>query len=232
MAKGYTTEALIEAFLGITIDATSSPTSTQLVEWIEEAEQEIDDRAGVSFTSVLNTNEIYNLDEYSYYSRPAFQSHYYCETMYPELRLKLTKRPIVSVTSLFRNQASHTGADEWSALTENTGTGGDYVVDKRSGEIIFLRAFPIPQKRSVKITYNHGHSTIPKTVQRLATLIVAKTIVLYKMSNSQYSSTDNITIEGISISKGVSQSVSYIDKLTDEIEKLFQNIGDVRTEVA
>ncbi len=230
-SKGYCTEAMVEAELGTAISATSTPTSTELDVWIEEAEKDIEERADTTFTSSSFTDEIIHVDRHNSYNRQLYNENYYYQTEYPELRVKLPYKPILTISSASRNTGSHHGADSWESLTEQTGSGGDFIIDKQAGEMVFLKTFPIPKKRSLKITGTYGFSSVPLHVQRLCTLLVVKRVIMSRMSNSQYSSTDSITVEGISISKGVTQSQSYMDGLKAEIDELWKRVGDFNSTV-
>jgi len=235
MAKGYTTKELVEAMLATTIDTTTSPTTSQIEQWIEEAESEIDVRTKTSFTPVTVTDEIYDLDKNNLYSRPYdYPSTFngsYGVGFYPEVRMRLNKKPLISVTSMYTNSASPIEADVWTEITEQVGLGGDFRLSLPLSEVIFIQNIPTMKPRAVKTTYIYGHSSIPYDVQRLATLLVAKNVVISKMSNSQFSSTDSITVEGISITKGTGQSVQYTNGMTNEINELYRTIGEFNSEL-
>jgi len=221
MAKGYTTELLIEAETLFDISVSSEPTTSQVAQWIEEVEDEIDSITGTSFTSVIVTDAIIPFTHETAFN--GSNNSYWYGRNRQDMPRELTnsfflqdtaggrqRRPIVSITSLSRNSSSSYGteADDWTALTENTGSGGDYNIDNETGRVTILQCVPIlGHPRGIKTTYNYGYSTIPEKVKTLATKMVAKRLLEAKATNSQVSSIDSISLEGISISKNISQTV-------------------------
>jgi len=236
VAKGYTTEELVEAELGNDITISTTPTTAQVAMWIEEAEAEIDERTQSSFTSASVTDAIVPYDEHSTF-RSSFTNYGYSLRtdhnwtgttdfvyLYDENGKKIA--PILTITSLYRNKAgSNTQSDDWELLTENTGSGGDFFLDKLTGAITFTQNKPtFGLNRGIKWSGTYGHSTVPKDVQKLATKLVARRVLQMKAKSSQFSSIDSISLESISISKNISQTVMFIQSLESEIEVLFDRI--------
>ena len=233
LIKGYTTVQRVYEELD---DAGSSEVSARrVINALLEAEREIDERSGMSFSSTTTTQEIYDWNQYTtnmsperlnYVGGDNTRSDYWNVAVRD--RLWLRNRPIVSITTLQRNTAGESSTDSWATLTENTGTSGDYVltpVSKSAGYVDFVGNRPRNGKRAVRITYLHGYSTTPKNISRLATLLAVKSIVLTKISRSFFDSPSSISLRGIMIDRsGASQG--YIKMLNEEIDRLWKGIGE------
>ena len=217
-------------------DATSSDISARrIVNTIQEAEREIEDRSGMKFASTTVTQEIYDINQYTSWQSPERLEFYggvngrndYFNISVRD-RIQLRNRPIISITTLQRNTAGENAADSWETLTEQTGSGGDYVLtepNKSAGFIDFIKNKPRNGKRAMRITYTYGYSTTPANVRRLTTLIAVKSIVMSKISRSFFDSPHSISLRGIMIDRSPSQR-SYMDMINNEIDRLWKSIGE------
>ena len=139
-SKGYTNESLIEAELGTSITSSTTPNSTQLNQWIKEAETQIEGKLGQMFGSTTATNFVQSYDEHTSLKEDLSPVYSSMGHDYSGLNLNtstflvdnngLRIYPIISITSLYRNVAGDTEADSWELLTENTGSSGDFILDK------------------------------------------------------------------------------------------------------
>ena len=150
-------------------------------------------------------------------------------------RVKTKFGPIVSVTSLSYNQAGYSEADSWTVLTEQTGSGGGFIVEDRDARIIdFLTAFPRWGKRGWKITYVAGYDrdstdefviAILKVVERLTILLSVKSIITTKATGGSFDSGRSVTIGKIQISSGSVSNMQYLRSIQPEIDELWAEVG-------
>lgn len=220
----YTTVAKVASYLGETIDATTTPSTTEVGEFIDRAEAEIDDMTGTSYQTQTATAELYDYDRYSVFVKePVLHQVGRVDSQFTPTRnsLKLNNYPIISITSLEVNQGTH-AVPNWKSLTENT----DFVVYKDEGNIVFLRsdALPVEDLQGIKTTYTYGHAAVPLTVEKLCTLMAVKEVLRSKQANSSFATMDSITIETISITKSTQESVELLQSINDEIELLKKEI--------
>ena len=227
----YTTSALVSAYLGKTYTTSTTPTSDQIDMWITEVEKMIDEEIGTSY-KINNIIEFYDYNQYTSYISPeglAFAGNVGRRDYLPGVLFNdqfVTKhRPIITINSLKINESDAASSDVFTTITEQTGSGGNYVSDKNTGVITFLNKFPRFGKRSIKIDYDWGRSLVPKHIQKLATLLVAKVVLSSVASSTQTENIDSINIGDISISKGVTQSVSFRESLEKEIQSLWDIVG-------
>lgn len=213
-------------------DATSSDVSaSRVVKAIQRAEAEINERTGTKFVSTTVTDEIYAYDQYNTWKSAsqlgAYGSVGRYDSMYPiyNNKIQLKKYPVISITALYRNTASATQADSWSELTQQSGSGGDFLLDTTNGILEFVDDTPYFGPRSVKVTYVYGYATVPKTVERLTILLTVKDIIRSKTSNSQLGTIDSVSLGPISIRKGMREAGFYFNSIDAEIESLWEIVG-------
>lgn len=219
-------------------DKTTSDISYERIrKIILRAEAEIDERTESSFKSNTETDEVYDFDQYTGWKSPtqlrSFSSDLttssrtdYWNTPYND-RLRLNNRPVLSITSLYKNENSQSSTDNWTLLTEQTGSGGDFIVNYDTGSVTFVANAPGVGVRKIKVSYTWGRSSVPKTVERLTILLSVRDVLMSKGHASQFDSVDSISLEGISISKGISNSIGYYTWLIEEIERLWRVVGDM-----
>lgn len=207
---------------------------------ILRAESEIEERIGTKFKSTTVTNEIYDFDQYTSY-KSAEQLRTYSTDMVVGSRndymntnlndkIQLNNAPILTITSLYKNNAGKSQTDNWELLTEQTGSSGDFIVNKDTGHITFINNMPSIGMRRIKTTYTYGYSSIPKIVEKLCILLTVRDILVSKAHSSQFDSIDSVSLEGISISKGITSTVSYFTWLVEEIERLWKIVGETYSE--
>ena len=208
--KGYTTEALVEAYLGEAFDGTTTPSSTDIVTFIGWSEKQIDDETGTSFTSATVTDEI--LDSNG------------------SQRFRLPKRPIISV-SAFTVDENGLGAasTNWVARTEGRTNSADFVILEDEGVLYFHNDTPPYGIQNIKTTYAYGYSAIPKDVEKLATLLVTQEIIKARLADNAYSSQDTIRVGPIMISKSGGQVSLSLIEFNKQIDEAWSSVGRFRT---
>jgi len=209
---------------------------------ILRAEDEIEDRAGTKFSTTTVTQEVYDFNQYTSYKSPenlmGRESDHligsrndYWNTYFND-KIQLKNRPLISVTTLQTNSGGASATDSWTTRTEQTGTGGDFIKDTDTATITFVNNVPAFGKRRVRVTYTYGYASVPKIVERLCILLSVRSILQSKASGSMFDSVDSISLEGISISKGTGNSVTYLNSITSEINELWKEVGELVQEVA
>jgi len=221
--------------------------TTQVIKAIQRAEGLVDLKTDTSFKINTETDEIHTMNRYdttispekldSGYGMPQRVDRYGSINN----RVKVNKTPLISITSLSKNGAGSTSADSWTVLTEQTGSGGDFIAThKDAGIIDFIDNYPSYKERSWKTTYTWGHDpdstdrdiiSRVRVVQRITILVATKTILSRKSSGSIFDSTRDIKIGTIEI-KGAGQSTStHISDINAELADLWNTLGDLGIEV-
>lgn len=222
----YTTVSKVASYLGEVIDATTTPSSSDVETFITRAEAEVDEITGTSFSTQTATAELYDYDKYAVFVKePQLSQVGRVDHIYSPIRnvVQLNNRPLISVTSLEVNQGTVESPD-WKSLTENT----DFIKYCDEAVIALVRAdaLPVENYQSIKVTYTYGYASVPPLVEKLTTLLVVKEVLRLKQMNSSYNSMDSISIETISISKSTSESVKLLRDVQDEIDKTIALVGN------
>lgn len=212
----------------------SDVSAIRIVRSIQRAESEIENKAGRNFRSTTVTQEVYDFNQYNTWLSPEqleFLGNHDGRNDYifahNRDRVQLRNRPIISITTLQRNTAGAASTDSWETLTENTGSSGDYVLTeegKNTGFVDFVNKKPRYGKRAMRVTYVHGYSTTPKNVERLATLLAVRDVVLSKMSRSFFDAPHGISLRGIALDRNAAFAM-YLKQINDEIDRLWVSVG-------
>jgi hypothetical protein len=246
-AKGYTTEALVEAEILQDITVNTKPTTAQVAQWIEEAEAEIDEMTSSSFTSTTTTDSIIPFTDETAFVVPTtnyFSGNVRADSggtrwengFFLQDTCGIQRRPIISITNMCTNSstACGTAADSFTALTEQTGSGGDFIVDCRTGRVTLLACKPIwGHPRGIKTTFVYGYSaTVPTLIKDLATKMVARRIIKAKVDSSNFLQQDNISLETLTVTKNTPSMVVYLKSVDEEIRRLKKEvIGSFKVDV-
>jgi len=207
----YTTEANVEAYLGESFDETTTPSTSDIAIFIDWTDKLIQDYTGTAFESTAATDEILDSEGRE--------------------RFKLPKRPIISVTTFEVDKAGlgSSNSPDWEARTEGRTNSEDFVILNDEGVLHFYRDAPSAGIQNVRVTYNYGYSSVPKDVERLATLLVVKEILKARLADNLYSSQDSISVGPINISKAGTQSTSSVRELDRDIEEAWKAVGKFKT---
>ncbi len=221
--------------------------ATKIVRKVQEAEALVDLKTDTSFKINTVTDKVYSINRYTIETSPVK-----LDTVSPfpqrsdrwgyiQNRVKVENTPIIAVTSLSRNTAASVSADVWTVLTQQTGSGGDYmVVNRDTGTIDFLNNYPSIGERSWKITHTWGHDPDStdrdiiariRVVRRITALLASKYILSRKSSGSIFNSTQDIKIGTIEIKGSGSSVSSHISDMNEEIDDLWKSLGELGIEV-
>ncbi len=217
---------------------TSSDISANRIrDYILRAESEIDARTGTSYKSNTVTNEIYDINGENIYlsaNRSSLGLARADGRLMAGARLKLSNRPVIAISSMYKNSAGDIGVDSWEALTQHTGTvAGDYTLYKNKGIIEFLQNAPNIQRRALKVTYTWGldrTSTDSKVkrkielVRQLAILIAVRQCLSTKFSGSQFDNVNDISVDVISIRSGAGET-GYLENIKLRIDEIYALLG-------
>src|SRR3990167_10779554 len=228
---------------------TSDISEARVTSAIQRAEALIDLKTNTSFKQITVTDEVHTVDRYSIETSPA-----YLDTINPpynnrtdywgggtQNRVKTNYAPIVSVTSLSTNSAGFNAADSWTARTQQSGSGGDFIIaDATAGIIDFVQNYPRLGDRSWKLTYIYGYNrdstdrrviSLLRVIERLTILLACKSIITTKSTGAIFDSTRDIKIGAIEIKTGAMSGVQYLRSIEPEITELWKQVGELGVEV-
>jgi len=172
----YTTEVRVEGITQFDITASTNPSTSEVLDWIEEVEADADQRMLGSYTQ---TDLAFDVPPTSTIPR-SFQKAGWLEWVrlygydYAEGLVVIPPFvPIVSVSSLSRRTSGLTETAAWEALTEGPAADSSWVQIKKKGRnkqyygiaIFFYDNIPVAGIGRVKMTYNYGWN-LPTAVIR------------------------------------------------------------------
>lgn len=196
----YTTVSLVSSALkGVTIDSSSTPSSTEVTEWIDEVSSEIDEIFGKSFTS---TETSFTID----YDGSGY--------------LRLPVAPILSTSTLiaYSNGLGNSNVTSTS-LTE--GRTNDYIVYLDDGEIQFYgNKAPTFGYKNIVWTGVYGYTTTPKWVQKLATLMTTQKFIEATVSNTAQKGGRAISVGNLSLGAPSNFSSGQIKDIQSQIDNI------------
>jgi hypothetical protein len=203
---------------GVSLTASTTPTSTTVSGWIDDAEAEIDLLAGTIFTTSAITTSAY---EYSDYDGSGV--------------IKFENYPLISVESIeYEENGLGNASESWVALTEGRTSTGNYIVYPELG-VAKLHANstgnnPTVGYRNIRTTYTYGRATVPNTVKHLCAKMAAKRYLDSVASKTGTSEGGSITIGAISINDPTNYAITRVKALNDEIDMLQKKVvGDFKT---
>lgn len=179
----YTSTTLIRGVTQFTDSGSTTPTTTQIEQWITEIEADADARALGSYT--LTDQLIDVLPGIMY---PAKDTIAWLEALagqrFDEIRNLVVIPPfipIVSISSLSRRTSTLGSTDTWEALNEGTSSDDHYIQYKKKTKtnkylgfaLYFYSNNPTPGYQRIKMTYNHGWNLSTDIIGEWCTLKVA-----------------------------------------------------------
>ena len=149
----YCTLADVETYTGVDFSEGIGPTEAEIGEMITNASRLVDVYAGVQIAGTVSAPEFFDSN--------IFLSH-----------LVLTRRPVVSVTNIWKVGDSVTD----TVLTQGRGrnTSDYFLHDGDAGIVRFMGNLDRTAKEYIKVEYISGNSTVPASAKMATIMIVAR----------------------------------------------------------
>lgn len=208
----YTTLENVQAELRLdtAFDNNTIPSSQDVDRWIQEESKIIEIKSGQVFSSTSESSTYYDYDGSGIF--------------------RLPKTPFISITKLEYNVNSKGVSPSWIELEE--GFDKNFISYADEGEIEFIggqnpthMVQPLAGSKKFRLTWTYGYKVTPPEIQKLCTLLVAKRTIMSLVNSQSNSEGGNIQIGTISVTDPSNYSVSYLKSMNEEINSLFNNIG-------
>ena len=211
--ENYTNTLLVKAEIGAKQDfgTDTIPSILDVNSWIEQNSRVIDSWTNNYFGTITKTDEYLDYDGADVLSLP--------------------KSDVLTITTLEYNTSGRGLTPTWVLLEE--GQDKNYLLYKDLGEVELLTPAGetatnnpryTPGSKKFKVTYNYGYESVPKQIERLATLMTAKNVIQALVNKK--SSMAEVKVGAISVKPPTSFSINYIKSLNDEISMLKDSIGE------
>lgn len=206
----YTTALLVAARIrsADAFSSTTTPTLDTVNTWIEQTSREIDSLTNNIFTSTTATSTYLDYDGNGL--------------------LILPYSPVISVTLRY-NRSTPNVTPEW--ITLESGFGYNYLLYDSEGEIEFIngndatvKIVPLKGSKRFCADITYGVTTIPSFIQKLATLMVAKEVIISQIHSQANEEGGDIQVGTIRIGDPSLFSINAVKSFNDEIESLKKNI--------
>lgn len=214
----YTTVAKVASRLdGLTVDATTTPSTSDVEAYIEEAEATIDQEMGRQ----LNDTNLY------FDSAEATDVYIGLNNCSNQVWLPAQYKPLISVAGVQRNDSYSDFDPVWTDVTEGT----DFLItDIDTGKLKFKTDVRGGISRSLKIgTLTYGYSEVPKIVEKLATNLAAIAVVSAKVGGTARSTNKRLSVGPISITNDSGFSISFVDQMNKDIEKGMNDLSSFKS---
>ncbi len=204
MTVTYTTVDNVAKLLGITIDATTTPSDTTTEMLINWAEDYIDNYTGHAWREKTVSNELHNLN-------PIY------DTLTVGAPVVLNYRKIKTFDSTSGDKIEVWNGNDYEdyVSTKTEGRANDWWCDYERG-IVYLKNLMFFRTWSVRVSYRYGEATVPYDIQEAATLLTA--ISILQQDDRSVMLPDGAT------------NISYSDKISRWKERV-KEILDARKEI-
>lgn len=208
----YTTPDLVnvEIRAEAAFSSTTVPSLDTVENWISEESAVIDLMTNSVYSSNLVSSEYVDYD-----GDPIF---------------RFPTAPVIGVDLIEYNIYNLGQTPSWISLEE--GFDKNYLVYSSEGEIEFIpglnatnRVMPKPGLKRLRVTYRSGYASVPMDIQKLATLMTAKRVIMSLINGQANEEGGAIQVGTISVSDPSNYSVNYLKSLNTEIDTLAKGIG-------
>lgn len=236
----YTDTASVGAEVQTSFSSSTSPTDTQVNTWIGEADALVNLKTDRKWGTNTVTDAVFAISEdtsYTYYRLPNMRGERIVGNLTFQLRdsRNLPIKNILSITSLYINTAAENNADNWTLLTENTGSGGDFILDRVTGKITLLQTYLYNTKRSFKWSGTYGGDATSdeySVIHTISTKLVAIRVLRALVNTKAKKVTTRLSIGSIALERGITELQGWINSLKADVEELFGVLGVMDTQLA
>jgi len=188
----YTNIEKIEGLLQFTIDDTSVPSESEVVTYIQESEAKIVDRAlGVHTANPVYIDVPISADVVVEPEYGLIADSFTAASDGLIVPLQSVKHPVITITSLHKNDEDMSGAPVWEALTQWNGTTGntDFILLKTGtrplGYALYIYDnIPMTGPSRLKMVYTYGYNVPSDILSDYCTLDVSIRVLLTRMGTN------------------------------------------------
>lgn len=194
---------------GMTLNSSTTPTSTVVSGWISDASNYVELITGRVFGTATATSSYFDYDGSG--------------------ALILPNKPVNSITELkYEKNGLGANSESWTSLTE--GRTNDYIIYDDEGWIEFFgNNIPCYGHKNVCVTYNYGEATIPETIKMAATKLVAARVIGAVINSQSKDEGGSVSVGTIRVTDPTTFGLNNKEKLTLEVEDLLNAYGTFKT---
>lgn len=163
----YCEEADVQRILqkATVFSGSTTPTAVQVEDFINAAEDEIDQRTQHAWRLVTVTDEFYDLPSYGHAGHHSFD---------PGIKIHLRHRKITTLANGTDKLEVWTGSEyeDWTG-TRTEGRANDFWIDLEQGVLWIKYFYPFFTERAVRMTYRYGETSVPKDIRDATAMLAA-----------------------------------------------------------
>lgn len=210
----YTTFTDVASELGgVTLNASSTPTSTVVDGWIQDAEREVEVLTGQVFSTMS-------------VSSTTWEYHDYDGTGV----IRLDNFPVQSI-ELLQYEEKGLGSNEaasWVTLLEGRSADENFVL---YGDVGAIRLYPNstsnnPRKgrKNIRVAYTYGYTSVPREIKSLVTKMAAKRYIGSVANESSTTGGGAISVGAISISDPTNYVMGRLTQIDSDIDRMMEKV--------
>lgn len=224
----YATTDDVAAYLGITIDGSSTPNTTTVSAYLDEASAWIDHITKTTYSSTTETDVIidYSSDT-TVTSAVNFDATGALNIPATPDRVKLPHKDVISLVSVYFNSVGSTTTPSW--VEQDIGYGQDVILVNDTLQLLQPTNWPLKDIGSIKATYTRGRSSVPDVVKSVCVYMASLQIMEGAQASSLTESGGSIRIGDIQISDPSGFSTSFIKFTRDSLDKRLKELGTHNT---
>lgn len=182
--------------------SSTTPTSTQVESFINEAEDEIDRRTQHAWKSTSVSNEYYDIPSYPVR----------LEGFTTGFEINLRHRKITTLATPTDKLEVWNGSSwvDWVA-TKTEGRANDYWLDLEQGKLFIKNFYLFFRRKGIRMTYRYGESSVPKDIQRAAAMLAA--IQILRMEDRSMILNETGSVSAIPYAERITSMEKEIDRI-------------------
>lgn len=197
---------------GVAINSSTSPSATEVTEWIREAGSEIERLTGRVWAETAISSTVWEYRDYD-----------------GSGKVRLKNAPIISVEKAqFTTDGLGQSSTTWTDLTEGRTNSADFVIYKDEGVLKLhnnaVGKFPVTGFESVRVAYTHGYKQIPAYIQHLCTLMVAQRFIMAVANNTAQEGGGSVSVGTISVSDPNNYVHAHLGRVNTEVDRLLEKV--------
>lgn len=194
---------------GMTLDASSTPTSTVVSGWITEAANEIELATGRLFSTTTFSSSYFDYDGSG--------------------KIILPYKPVNSITELkYEKNGLGATSESWTELTE--GRTNDFILYTDEGWIDFFgNTRPTYGRQNVCISGNYGETTVPSIITKAASKMVAMRVIGGVVNSQSKDEGGTVSVGTITVTDPSTFGLDNRRQLQDDINNLLSTYGTLKT---
>lgn len=198
---------------GVTITASSTPSSSTVDGWIQDAEREVEVMTGMVYATTSISSTVWEYHDYD-----------------GSGAMKLNNYPVQTI-DLIQWERNGQGSDtaDWVTLAGPGKTGSSvFELYKDVGAVRFhpnsTGYFPSKGVQNVRVAYTYGHTSVPREIKELVVKLASQRYISSVANNTGTTGGGAISVGAISISDPNTYVHNHLRRIDEDIDRLMSKV--------